>query len=482
MFSKSKFNYRDYIDNQGFYNSHNIFLPNFAYELDLKGYESVCACDFYEDIFCNSNILLEEKRNKEDYITGEYGAIALEINEKYKKRTTITKDLKELINLIDTSDNFCLMSPVSYCGKNRTNKNMRYMYALVVEIDYLKPNGIGLENLFYSFERKIQPNLTPTYIVCSGSGVHLYYKFKEPLAMFENNRIKLNRIKKTMTSNLWNDVVITHTKYQYEPINQAFRIVGTRNKRDSLAMAFKISNNCITLNELENFYKYDESKYRKKAKYTLAEAEKKFPEWYQTRIIEKTPKKSPQFKKNRAIYDSWKKRILHENNGAKDGTRYHCLEQLCALAVVCDISMEELAKDCYDLLPIFDARTKNKDNPFTEADVKAALATYDNPNDGTYCRKLSTIYTKTNIIIKRTRRNGRKQAEHLKRTRLIAKMVLDEKYPNGEWRQGNGRKSKEHLVKEWQEQNPQGTKAQCHKDTNISRPTIDKYWNDNGNV
>lgn len=477
MLNKSKFSYKEYIDNQAFYNSHNIFLPNFAYELDLKGYESVCACDFYEDIFCHSNILLEEKRNKEDYITGEYGAIALEINDKYKKRTIITKDLKELINLIDTSDNFCLMSTVSYCGKNRTNKNMRYMYALVVEIDYLKPNGIGLENLFYSFEREIYPNLTPTYIVCSGSGLHLYYKFKEPLTMFDNHQIKLTRIKKAMTYNLWNYIAEDKEKIQYESINQAFRIVGTRTKRDSLAMAFKISNSCITLNDLEKCYKYDENEYRKKAKYTLAEAEKKFPEWYQTRIIEKTPRKSPQFKKNRAIYDSWKKRILHPKEGAKSGTRYYCLEQLCALAVVCDISREELAKDCYELLPIFDARTKNKDNPFVEADVKAALATYDNPSDSTYCRKLSTIYRKTNINLPRVRRNGRKQSEHLELARFAKQLNIRK----GDIKSIGGRPSKEKEVQEWQKLHPSGTKAQCHKDTNISRPTIDKYWNDNGN-
>lgn len=476
MFSKSKFSYREYIDNQAFYNSNGIYLPSFAYELDLKGYESICACDFYEDIFYNTSISLESKRSKDDYVVGEYGAIALEINEKYKKRTTITKDLTELIDLIDKSDNFCLMSPISYAGKNRTNKNMRYMYALVVEIDHLKPNGEGLEELLYSFRDDVRrPNLMPTYMVCSGSGLHLYYKFKEPFSMFDNHQIKLTRIKKTMTFNLWNHIADNKEKIQYESINQSFRIVGTRTKRDSLAIAFKISDNCITINDLEKCYKYDESEYRKKAKYTLAEAEKKFPQWYQTRIIEKQPRKSPQFKKNRAVYDSWKDRILKL---AVSGTRYYCMEQLCALAVVCDISREELVKNCYELLPEFDKKTKHEDNPFTEADVKAALATYDNPNDSTYCRKLSTIYKKTNINLPRVRRNGRTQAEHLKRARLIANLVLNEKYPNGEWRykEAKGQPTKEHLVKKWQKKHPQGTKAQCHKDTKISRPTIDKYW------
>ena len=106
------------------------------------GFESICAIDFYEDIFSTNNPSirqLETERAKDDYVTGEYGAIALEINERYKKRTTITQGLRELFTIIDESDNFCLMSPISYAGKNRTLKNSRYMYALCVDTDYLKP-------------------------------------------------------------------------------------------------------------------------------------------------------------------------------------------------------------------------------------------------------------------------------------------------------------------------------------------------------
>ena len=34
----------------------------------------------------------------------------------------------------------------------------------------------------------------------------------------------------------------------------------------------------------------------------------------------------------------------------------------------------------------------------------------------------------------------------------------------------------EQIIKKWQEMYPNGKKMQCHKDTGISRPTIDKYW------
>lgn len=33
------------------------------------------------------------------------------------------------------------------------------------------------------------------------------------------------------------------------------------------------------------------------------------------------------------------------------------------------------------------------------------------------------------------------------------------------------------VIREWRAVNPEGSKAQCRRETGISRPTIDKYWN-----
>ena len=109
----------------------NMELPKWALELNNKGYESVSAIDFYDDIFGED---LEESCVPEDYKTGEYGGIAIERvkkldeegnvvldskgNEKYVgKRYTITKGNYELYDLIDNSENFCIIAPVSYAGR-----------------------------------------------------------------------------------------------------------------------------------------------------------------------------------------------------------------------------------------------------------------------------------------------------------------------------------------------------------------------------
>ena len=57
-----------------------------------------------------------------------------------------------------------------------------------------------------------------------------------------------------------------------------------------------------------------------------------------------------------------------------------------------------------------------------------------------------------------------------------------EKYQNGtNWREGNGRPkgsgTKENQVKEWRKNNPDGKKAQCIRDTGLSKMTVYKWWN-----
>ena len=46
------------------------------------------------------------------------------------------------------------------------------------------------------------------------------------------------------------------------------------------------------------------------------------------------------------------------------------------------------------------------------------------------------------------------------------------------WRENNGRKPKNTIVKEWRKKNPQGTKADCIRATGLSKPTVYKWWKD----
>lgn len=247
----SKLTYEEYIEHPEVW---GISIPKWANELSAKGYKGISAIDFYDDIFGDD---LEEERMPDDYVTGEYAAIAIEKVPKMDKegnllyspkgevqlvgrRITITKGNMELYDLIDRSENFCILAPISYAGRTRKNENARFMYALCIEVDYIQEKG-GIDELIYSWERKNLPVPKPTYIVCSGNGLHLYYVFEKPIPLWKNIFESLTEYKKYITPRLWTKYITSaYEKIEYESINQPFRIVGTRTKGESYTMAFQV--------------------------------------------------------------------------------------------------------------------------------------------------------------------------------------------------------------------------------------------------
>ena len=45
-----------------------------------------------------------------------------------------------------------------------------------------------------------------------------------------------------------------------------------------------------------------------------------------------------------------------------------------------------------------------------------------------------------------------------------------------DWREGNGRKPKREIVEEWLLSHPDGKKADCIRETGLSKPTVYKWW------
>ena len=117
--------------------------------------------------------------------------------------------------------------------------------------------------------------------------------------------------------------------------------------------------------------------------------------------------------------------------------------------------------------------TTNEDNHFTREDILAALELY---NDSYITFPIDTIVQLTALPIEKNKRNGRKQADHIK----LMNYIRDEINNNKEWQNKEGRPkgsgTKENQVREWQQQHPNGRKADCIKETGISKPTVYKYW------
>lgn len=373
---------------------------------------------------------------------------------------------------------FAIMSPITYVGRNNTQGNARYLYALAFDLD-----GVSLRKhhkMFDLVKRGMMP--MPNLIVNSGHGYHLYYLLEDPVPLHPVIVPLLNRLKHGMTNILWNMGTSELEDRQYQSIFQSFRLPGTLTKFGKPIRAFVCPGvGRYTLEDLNSYlYKYklspeELSVCAGKAKYnpkgvTLSEAERMWPEWYFNRVVQKR-RVGRKWHVNRAVYDWWHDTLLSAGDEIKVHHRYWCILTLVIYAVKCDIPRDEVLADALALVPKMDSYTDTEDNRFTEDDVHDAMLAYDeNYNKW----PIKTIEDTTLFRIERNRRNGRPQEEHVKMMSLIRDNIS---FPDGSWRKGNGRKAQGDIVRQWREVNPNNNnKSQCAKETGLSRPTVRKWW------
>lgn len=424
-------------------------------------FEEVEPLDFYRRIFPKGE--LEEKNNQQQ---GKYNAIAVELmpqgNKPPVKKYIVNDDLDKLKELL-TSDNFIVLSPISYCGKSRESKNARFIYAIAFDLDGVDTKS-NIDELFYQFtEINKLPN--PTFTVWSGNGLHLYYQLKEPLPCFPNISKQLSVLKKQLTYLMWNEYTTKLSdNIQYESLYQGFRLVGGVCKDGITRTRVFETGETVDIEYLNSFVeeKYQVKEYTYKSKLTLKQAAAKYPEWYEKRIINKQPKGVWTCKRD--LFDWWKNKIKF----AKVGHRYYYVMCLAVYAKKAGISRSELEQYAFSIVNELDALTKDNNNHFTRADVLAALEMY---NDNYYTFPIDSISKLTDIPIEKNKRNYRKQETHLKIARSVLSIMNEE---NGKALQG--RKSKKYVVEQWQKKFPEGTKAECISDTGLSKSTIYKYW------
>ena len=446
--------------------------------------EQVSYREFYRAIFPVGE-LEERHERREDYEDGKYTGIIVEVtNEKQEDgkakvlRHTVTDDLDKL-DEVTGRDNFCLFAPISYAGKSRHSDNARFIYAIAIDMDGIEKVN-NLEVLFNQIEKNqffIDGGVfwgvpRPTFLVSSGTGLHLYYVLDKPIPLYPNVVKELEKLKRRITWQIWTQgATELSDDVQYESLFQGFRMVGTVAKKDKTkkgtrATAYKYGEK-VTLDYLNESVpeEYRADLGRKLSKLTLEEAKKKYPEWYDKRIVKQVPRGTWICKRD--LYDWWLRRIRE----VQQGHRYWGVFVLAVYAKKCAIPYEELVSDAIELIPFLDSI--GKDDPFTKADVMKAVEAY---NDGYMTYPIDAIVTRTGIFIQRNKRNGRTREKHLQGARAIRDIN------NENWREGNGRPkgsgTKKLTVFRWRQGHPEGSKADCIRDTGLSKPTVYKWWNE----
>jgi hypothetical protein len=441
-----------------------IFLNDY-----LENYfDEVSPREFYRDIFPAGE--LEEQGVQ---IPGKYNGVAVELlpKEQYDlgdklkhnaKRYLLTDGLEILDQLLE-SDNFIIISPISYAGKSRQSNNARFIYAIAIDLDGITEEHY-LTDLFHQIEIEYLPK--PTYIVWSGSGLHLYYQLEKPIPCFKNIVKQLAEFKTELTKKIWNVYVSElYQKPQIESLFQGFRLVGGITKGGNRTRAYSTGSK-VTMEYLNTFVPEEAAvkQFTYKSDLSLQEAEKKYPEWFKRRIIEKKPRGT--WTANKAVYDWWLGKL---NSQIATGHRYYGIMVLAIYAKKCGVSRDILEHDAYGLIEKMEELTVSEDNHFTREDVLAALEMF---NDNYITFPIDSISTLTAIAIEKNKRNGRKQADHIK----LMNFIRDEINHNTDWRNKDGRPNKKAIIEEWQRNHKYGTVKECIADTGASRNTVYKYW------
>ena len=211
----------------------------------------------------------------------------------------------------------------------------------------------------------------------------------------------------------------------------------------------------------------------KDSKFTLEEAKAKFPKWYEKVVVQGNKTRTKWDIKGHthgsnpyALYDWWKRMI---REGATYHHRYFAVMALVVYGVKCDVPEEKVRADAEELMPFL--TDINKDNPFTRADIASAMDCYDDRYATFPARDISKL---TGIPIPQRKRNGRPQVLHLAGARAIQK--INDEFNGTSWREGNGRPDKQGIVLAWRAAHPDGRKADCVRDTGLSKPTVYKWW------
>lgn len=362
---------------------------------------------------------------------------------------------------------WAFMSGCTYWGRTNSAEHQSKLYALIVDLDGVTDRSL---NAFFSgaFRAKVYP--IPNHIVLSGHGVHLYYVLEDPLDLYPNIKTQIKKAKYELIDRVWNRYTSTDPHIQHQGINQGFRIPGGRTKIPGVrARAYRFSYTPFSAVDLNDYtYEaktvvYEPDKRFKPAKHSLKEAKQLYPEWYERVVVNKQP--SRQWECHHKLYEWWLDKI---GAGATYGHRYFCIMTLAIYAAKCGIyDREKVRNDAIKLLPHFNEL--EPDHPFTKADIDSALDCLDS-RYATFPRH--DIEKIAAIRIDPNKRNGRPQEQHMR----IVSAVRNALYPDGSWRYHGGAPTKELVVRAWREDNPGGSKAECERETGLSRPTVLKWW------
>ena len=421
--------------------------------------EPVSAWTMYEDIFGGMEqvfpvVIIDEDREEES-----------DEVEKHIVPLPLGEAIEQCVGRNDM-----LLGGCTYFNNWISKRSAKDIYTFIIDMDNVYSGTLlnALRNDWKTANNEVLP--MPTYIVNSGTGLHLYFVLSEPIPNYKVSTGELDRLYRALA--IQQTTKRVYLKREVQWFGQDFRMVGGLNKYQWENTAFRVGEKwdidelakSVGLSDV-HFIRYGEKRKRK----PMQESRKKFV-------------KRKGWKSNRSFYDYT---LQNCRDKTREGNRY---TSMCALSVIawkCGVPKEELEQDLKSLLPTYNKDAKRL---IKEKEFYSAMKMY---NDKAMLTQRASLENWQGWEFKpaTTRHSGRQKfprkkteearAKGLKNTNLEVRAwaVRDAMYPDGEWR-GSGRPSAEQTVRSWQESHSDGRKADCVRDTGLDPKTVRKWWNE----
>lgn len=398
------------------------------------------------------------------------------------ERSYTQMDVDDLMNY-QSVRNDVYVPPASFINGYYSGTGCKDILALVVDLD-----GIDPETLKNILENGNIGDMTPlpTYIVNSGSGVHFYYVFKEPVPHYHCNRPILKSMYKRLCMITKKNIKARTDRHA---LTQPFRLPGSQTKLGQTATGWK-SGDKWGAHEFAHRLGVDSEKLDLQQRPLLSQ--KEYHAEKERRMDERGPAKKGkrQWKSsldgNVGFYEYCLERCFEET---QEGTRYNSLVGMTVVAYKVRLGhtpegRERLERDLLRLVAHYNKIGKR----MRPKEAAKALRAYNPEADRCRSETLEEWFGWEFRRDAKKRREERKEkhpdapvlsrAEILEDARLIRDIRM--RRLGRKWDDGNGRKpgsgSKEQEVRSWRIQNPNGKPADCIRETGISKNTVYKWW------
>ena len=411
----------EYIQEQ--FDEKNMVLGTFG--------EQVNPWTFYEDVFGDMSLTLP----------------VVILDEDVGKRIR-PMELDDAIDF-SMSRNDVLLGGVAYFNNWISKKSAKEIYTFIVDMDNVYSGTLqyALQNDWKSANG--EPFARPTYIVNSGTGLHLYFVLESPIPCYKRSLEDIDKVYRQLAIQQSRRVYVNR---QVQWFGQDFRMAGGQNKYGWDNAVFKIGDKW-DIDDLASAVGVDAHFVRQGEPREKMKPEQK----------KQQPRAVTGWRTNPAFY-------YHTLEGCRDKTREgNRYTSLCALTVIawkCGVPKEQLERDLLSLLPGYN---KGAQRQIKENEVYSALKMY---NEKAMLTQRKSLEHWQGWEFKPIKRNGRKRDEHLRRARAV--QAID--YPEGEWRNKDGRPSSKDKVLQFRNAHPDAKPKDCIEATGLSKNTVYKWW------